>query len=368
MAQVNISNIDINFPRYSYTIEEIVDDFLGKKLDAEVKNFCKQELGIERIYKAYDLSKISNNDTDYVEPNIQLNEMYVSITRGILNSTRRQPQDIGFLITINDNQQYLDPAPAVEVLSRIGLNKDIRTQNFQGMACSSFSEALRNAAGHFALGYEGEVLVLIGSFYTNWFLDRIKQTKLISIKNRKDFNNFIYFLVFSDVTGAAILSHPEKSNRYLAKIKTETISSRKDNTVNGHKKAIVKLSRDKSFRIIFDLDVNSKILRESVGRLSLENISYIKQKFPVDFKKVKFWGLHSAGNIFVEYVRKACSIDKMMCKLTYDVMKETGNTGAASSLQLIKESIQRKVLKSNETGGIIDYGWEGADAFLYEVY
>ena len=368
MTQVNISNININFPRYSYTIEEIVDDFLGKKLDAEVKNFCKQELGIERIYKAYDLSKISSNDTSYVEPNIQLNEMYVSITRGILDSTRIHPHDIGFLITINDNQQYLDPAPAVEVVSRIGLNKDIRTQNFQGMACSSFSEALRNAAGHFALGYEGEVLVLIGSFYTNWFLDRIKQTKRISIKNRKDFNNFIYFLVFSDVASAAILSHPEKSNRYLAKIKTETISSRKDNTVNGHKKALVKLSRDKSFRIIFDLDVNSKILKESMARLSLENISYIKQTFPVDFKKVKFWGLHSAGNIFVERVREACGIDRMRCKLTYDIMRETGNTGAVSSLQLIKESIQRKVLKSTEMGGIIDYGWEGADAFLYEVY
>jgi len=368
MTQVNISNIDINFPPYSYTIDEIVDDFLNKKLETEVKNFCKQELGIDRIYKAYDLSKISNNETDYVEPNIQLNEMYVSITKRILDSTRRHPQDIGFLITINDNQQYLDPAPVVEIVSRLGLNRDIRTQNFQGMACSSFSESLRNTAGHFALGYEGEVLVLIGSFYTNWFLDRIKQTRRISIKNRKDFNNFIYFLVFSDVTGATILSHPAKSNTYLAKIKTETISSRKDNTVDGYKKALVKLSRDKSFRMIFDLDVNSKILKESVGRLSLENISYIKQKFPIDFKKVKFWGLHSAGNIFVEHVRKVCSINKTKCKLTYDIMRETGNTGAVSSLQLIKESIQRKVLKSNEIGGIIDYGWEGADAFLYEVY
>jgi 3-oxoacyl-[acyl-carrier-protein] synthase III len=58
----------------------------------------------------------------------------------------------------------------------------------------------------------------------------------------------------------------------------------------------------------------------------------------------------------------------MRCKLTYEIMKETGNTGAASSIQLIKESIQRKVLRANDVGGIIDYGWEGADAFLYEAH
>jgi 3-oxoacyl-[acyl-carrier-protein] synthase III len=139
MTQVNISNIDINFPRYSYTVEEIVEDLLSEKLDREVKNFCKHELGIERIYISYDLSKISNDDTDYREPDIQLNDMYVSIAKRILDSTKRLAQDIGFLITINDNQQYLDPAPAVEIVSRIGLNKDIRTQNYQGISCSSFS-------------------------------------------------------------------------------------------------------------------------------------------------------------------------------------------------------------------------------------
>jgi len=48
-------------------------------------------------------------------------------------------------------------------------------------------------------------------------------------------------------------------------------------------------------------------------------------------------------------------------------MRKTGNTGTVSSLQLIHESLEKKILKSGEIGGIVDYGWEGADSFLYHV-
>lgn len=368
MPTIDIVNIDVHFPKYSYTVEELVDDLFSDKLDGEVKRFCKQELGIERVYKAYDLSKIKIEDPQYLEPDIQLNDMYVEIASRVLRLSQSETKDVGLLTAINDNQQYLDPSPTVEIVTRLCLNKDIRTQNFQGMACSSFSEAIRNAAGHFALGYRGYALVLVGTYYTSWFLDRIKQINRISIKNRKDFNNFIYFLIFSDVTAAALLSQSGKSNKSLAQINIDTISSRKDTSVNGHKKATIRLSPDKSNRIAFDLDVNSKILRESAARLSYENLSYIKQRFPKDFKNVKFWGLHTAGSVFVDYVRKRCGIEREKSDLTYELMRETGNTGAVSSLQLIKESIKRKVLREGEGGGIVDYGWEGADAFLYRAH
>lgn len=366
MAVVDISHIDINFPSHAYTIEELVDGTLGDKLEEEVKRFSKKQLGIEKVYKAYDLSRIKIDDPAYFVPDILLNDMYVEIAERALRFSKRKPEDIGLLITINDNQQYLDPSPTVEIATRLGLNKDVRTQNFQGMACSSFSEALRNAAGHFALGYKGDVLVLIGTYYTNWFLDRLKQIDRISLNNKKDFNNFIYFLIFSDVTAAAILSQSEKSVN-LAQIDIGTISSRKDTSVNGYKKATIKLSPDNYHRIAFDMDVNSKILKESAAQLSFENISHIKQRFPKDFKDVKFWGFHSAGSVFVDYVRERCGIEKERAKLTYDLMRETGNTGAVSSLQLIKESVERKIVSSGELGGIVDYGWEGADAFLYKV-
>jgi 3-oxoacyl-[acyl-carrier-protein] synthase III len=363
MSAINISQIDINFPRYSYTIEEIVDELLVDKLDEEVKRFCKKELGINRVYKSYDLSKIKFDDAAYLMPDIRLNDMYIESASKILDSSKIKPDEIRLLTTINDNQQYVDPSPTVELVARLGLNKDIRTQNFQGMACSSFSEALLNTAGHFALGGKGKALVLIGTYYTNWFLDRIKQIKHISMKNRRDFNNFIYFVIFSDVVAAAILSQSKAEK--IAQINTRTISSRKDTSIDGYKKATLNLAPDSSFRMVFDMDVNSKILRENVARLSAENVSYIRQRFPDEFNSVKFWGFHTAGKVFVDFVREQCDIKKNKSEMTYELMAETGNTGAVSSLQLINESVKRKILTDGDFGGIIDYGWEGADAFLY---
>lgn len=363
MPAINISNIDINLARYSYTVEEIVDDLLKTKLDEEVKDFCKTKLGISKVYKSYDLSQIKFDDTSYVAPHIDLNDMYVETAKRVLNCFHR-PNDVGLLVTINDNQQYLDPSPTVEVAIKLGLSKDVRTQNLQGMACASFSETLLNAAGYFALGYKGDVLVLIGTYYTSWFLDRIKQIDKISMKNRKDFNNFIYFLIFSDVTASALLSQSDKK---IAQINTEIVCSRKDTDVNGYKKATIKLSPDTSSRVVFDMDVNSKILRERSAQLCLENFLHIKQTFPEDFQNVKFWGFHSAGKVFVDHIREKCGIEKSKSELTYELMRETGNTGAVSSLQLINESVKRKVLDRGELGGIIDYGWEGADAFIYRA-
>ena len=368
MPVIDISNIEVNFSGYSYNVEELVDDLLSDKLDEDVKKFAKKELGIERIFKAYDLSKVKIKDPQYLVPDVRLNDMYVEIAEKILRSSKRKPDDISLLITINDNQQYLDPSPTVEITTRLGLNKDVRTQNLQGMACSSFSEALRNASGHFALGYKGDVLILIGTYYTSWFLDRIKQIDRVSIKNRNDFNNFIYFLIFSDAVSGALVSQSEGSNKCIAQIDIKTISSRKDTSMDGYKKATINLSPNSYHRIAFDMVVNTKILRETAADLSAQNVCYIKQKFPKDFNKVKFWGFHPAGKMFVDYVRERCHITKNHSKLTYELMRETGNTGAVSSMQLMRESIERKILCKGDLGGIVDYGWDGADAFLYKVH
>jgi 3-oxoacyl-[acyl-carrier-protein] synthase III len=363
MSIINISNIDINLAKYSYTIEEIVDDLLKEKLDDEVRNFCKEKLGIKKVYKSYDLSKVKFDDASYLTPDVDLNDMYVQSAKKVLHPSRK-PSDVGLLVTINDNQQYLDPSPTVEVSIKLGLNRDVRTQNFQGMACASLSETLLNTAGYFASEHQNDVLVLIGTYYTSWFLDRIKQVDRISMKNRKDFNNFIYFLIFSDVVAAALLS---PSDGKMAQVDTKFVSSRKDTNVDGYKKATIRLAPHSTFRLVFDMDVNSKILKERAAQLSLENILYLKQTFPDDFENVKAWGLHSAGRVFVDHVRERCGIEMSKSKLTYELMSETGNTGAASSLQLISESVKRKVLGRGELGGIIDYGWEGADAFIYKV-
>jgi len=367
MVIINIDYLDVKFPNFSYTISEIVDDIFKQKLDDDVRNFAKNDIGIDRVYKSYDLRKIDVNGTDYVRPEIRLNDLWVQIAEKALRVSNRKPSDIGLLTILSGNQQYLLPAPTVEMVSRLGLSKNTRTQNFQGLACSSFSEALQSAAGHFALGYDGDVLVLSSQYSTEWYLNIIRLVDRISINNKKDFYSFIYFLIFSDVSGVAILSKSDNEDKSLVKIDTKTIFSRKDTSANSYKKAKVELASDKKHRMTFDFDINPGLLKKSVADLSSENIFHLQKKFPTDFKNVKFWGFHAAGSPFLDFVIEKCGIDKEKAKFTFDVMRETGNTGTVSSLQLIKESLDKKILKKGEIGGIVDYGWEGADSFLYHV-
>lgn len=367
MTTVNISTIDINLARYSYSVNEIIDEIFNGRLDTELQNFVKKELGIEKVYKAFDLKKIDFEDSKFLLPDILLNDMYVHVAQNALDLSRRKPSDIGLLITINDNQQLLDPSPTVEIVSRLNLKKDIRTQNFQGLACSALSEAIRNAAGYFSLGNDKDVLIVIGSYYTSWFLDRIKQISHFSIQNRTEFFNFIYFIMFSDVTAAAILSKENNLNNSVAQVEVDSIFSLKDVERDGYRKATISLAPDNKNRLIFDMKLNSKLLKERVGLLSAENISRLSKNFPNSYRRVKSWGFHTAGLKFVDYVRERCNVKKNDAKLTYDLMRETGNTGAVSSLQFIKESIERQILKNGDVGCIVDYGWEGADTFLYKA-
>jgi len=367
MTLLNISPIEIKFADYSYSIKEIVDEILNDKLEDDVKEFSKTGLNIDRVYKSYDLHNMDLNDTSYTPPDIKLNDLFVKVGENLLKSLNKDPNEIGFLTTISDFHQYQTPSPTVEIVNRLNLNKYVRTQNLQGLACSSFPEALRNAAGHFALDFEGDVLILSGAYYIPWWLDSVKQIDLVSIKNKKDFHDFIYFLILSDVVSAVIISKEDKTHTSIAQIDTNTIFSRKDNTNDGYKTQTITLSPHENYRLTYDMNVNTKLLQENVGNFSWDNISRLKENFPENFEKVKAWGFHTAGAKYVDDVRKKCGIDEESSKLTYDLMRETGNTGSVSSLQFIKESIDRKVLSKNEIGGFVDFGWEGADAFIYKV-
>jgi len=367
MTKLNISPIEIKFADYSYSVKEIVDVILKDKLDEDVKNFSKTGLNIERVYKSYDLNKIDFKNTIYSPPDIKLNDMFVEVAKKLLRRINKDSNEIGFLTTISDYHQYQSPSPTIEIVDRLGMNKYIRTQNLQGLACSSFPEALRNAAGHFALGYEGDVLILSGAYYIPWFLDSFKQIDLVSMKNKKDFHNFIYFLILSDVTSAVLISKENDTDKSIAQIDTNTIFSRKDNSPNGYRNQTIVLSPHETYRLTFDMNVNTKLLQENIGNFSWDNISRLKENFPNYFEKVKAWGFHTAGAKYIDDVRKKCGINEESSKLTYDLLSETGNTGSVSSLQFIKESIERKILNKGEIGGFIDFGWEGADAFIYKM-
>jgi len=365
MVTINISHLDVNFPKYRYTTKEIVDEIFSEKLSDDGRNYVKNRIGIDRVYKSYDLRKINIFDSDYLSPDVLLNDMFVKIAKKALKTSKTKPGDISLLIMFNGNQQYLMPAPTLEIASRLGLSKEVRTQHYQGMACASFSEALFSAAGYFALGRKGKVLLLESQFSTEWYLNMIRQIKKISIKDKKNFSAFVYFAIFSDAVGTAIISNSDKNS--LVKIDTDTIFSKKDTSKDSYKKTNVQLTSDKNHKMVYNLNLNSNLLKQSVGNLSAENVSQIKKKFPIAFKNVKSWEFHTAGLSFVDYVREKCNIDKEKVKLTYKLMKTTGNTGTVSSLQLIKESVQKKVLKKGDIGGIVDYGWEGSDSFIYTV-
>jgi 3-oxoacyl-[acyl-carrier-protein] synthase III len=208
-----------------------------------------------------------------------------------------------------------------------------------------------------------DAFVLIGTHYTPWFLDRIKQIKHISKKDKTNFYNLIYFLIFSDAVASTILSQKKTKNTQI-QIDLKSILTLKD-TKNTEKNATIKMSPDKKHRIIFDMKLQPKKLREEVADLSAQNLKLLRKKMPSEFKKIKIWGLHTAGERFVDYVSEKCQIDKTKIGLSYDLMKKTGNTGAVSSLQFINECINKKALSKNNLGCFIDYGWEGVNIFLF---
>ena len=361
MPVVNLSNIVFTKAKFRYSISELVDDFLKKKLDKEVREYAKNQLGIDYIYKSYDFSKIDFDSSDFVESDVSINDMYYQTAKKSLHGVNSEK--IGLFITINDNQQYLDPSPTVELIPKLSFRKDIRTQNFQGLACSSFSESLLNSAGYFLMNGKKDAIVLIGTHYTSWFLDRIKQIKHISKKDKANFYNLIYFLIFSDATASVILSQKKTKNTQI-QIDSKSIFTLK-NTKNGGKNATIKMSPDKKQRIIFDMKLHPQNLREELANLSAQNLKQLQKKMPIEFKKIKSWGIHTAGSRFVDSILEKCQVDKSKIKLSYDLMKKTGNTGATSSLQFIHECINKKVLLQNNLGCFIDYGWEGTNLFVF---
>lgn len=366
MTKVNISKIATKFAPYSYTVKEIVDDFLPAKIDKEVRDFVVEELGIDRVYKSFDLEKIDWTTKKFQEPSVFLNDLYVELASDMLAGKGYGTDKIDFLITINDFTQYLDPSPTVELVSRLGLSDTIRTQNVQGLACSSFSEAVLNSAGNFLLNKnDRNALVLIGSQYSPWFLDSIKLGGNISRYNRRAFHNLVYFLIFSDVVAGCLVTSDDSN--VLVEIEHETIVSRKDSSPDGYKKAILKLAGSDKDRVLFDMMLDPVSLKNTVGKLCKHNIKHLSEKFPGEFQKVKAFGFHTAGARFIDHVISECEIDRNKSKLSYSLMKNTGNTGAASSLQFIEQAIKRNVLSKGDLGCYVDYGWEGADSFLFKI-
>jgi 3-oxoacyl-[acyl-carrier-protein] synthase III len=195
-------------------------------------------------------------------------------------------------------------------------------------------------------------------------LERIEK-----INDRKDrgFLDMMYFLMFSDTAASTYVSKKRPSTKYSIEVNFNMMSTRKDTALDAYKKATVKHAGEKGpFPI--DLEVDSRRLRESCAKLSSENVGALREKYPYQYNMAKVANIHTAGNSFMKSVSKRCNLDSEKTELSYRVLNECGNTGAASSLQLMKESVERKILSKGDYGLMVDYGWEGADAFIYRLH
>ena len=352
-----LSGISVAKAPFRYSISEIVDDILRDKIDRETREYAKNRLGIEYVYKSYDLSRVDFGSDRYVEPHIEMDGLYRQAAGASLDGMDRS--DIGMLITVNDNPQYLDPAPTAGLVPQLSLRHDIRAQNLQGLACSALPESLLNSAGHFAMGGKGDVLLIMGSGYTEWFLDRIKQIKHVTRKSRDDFYNMIYFLIFSDAAASAIISS-EPDGAQVRIDPHDVVVSRSARPAPA---ATLKISPDSRHRMIFDMRLDPRGLRDDVVRLAARSLTRLQGSHP---EGMKIFGIHTAGRKFVDSVAEGCELDPSKIRMSYDIMSSTGNMGALSSIQFVDECIRRDAMSKGDMGCFIDYGWEGAGAFAFE--
>ena len=352
-----LSGISVVRAPFRYSISEIVDDMLRDKMDREAREYAKSRLGIEYVYKSYDLSRVDFGSDRYVEPHVTMDELYRQTAGVSMGGMDRS--GIGMLITVNDNPQYLDPAPAAGLVPQLSLRHDIRAQNLQGLACSALPESLLNSAGHFAMGGQGDVLLIMGSGYTEWFLDRIKQIKHITRKSRGDFYNMIYFLIFSDAAASAIIS-PEPDGAQVRIDPHHVVVTRGARPVPA---ATLKMSPDSRCRVIFDMSLDPRGLRDDIVSLAARSLTRLQGVLP---EEIETFGIHTAGKKFVDSVAEGCSMDPSKIRMSRDIMRSTGNMGALSSIQFVDECIRRDAISRGNMGCFIDYGWEGAGAFAFE--
>ena len=352
-----LSGISVVRAPFRYSISEIVDDMLRDKMDRETREYAKSRLGIEYVYKSYDLSRVDFGSDRYVEPHVAMDGLYRQAAGASLGGVDRS--GIGMLVTVNDNPQYLDPAPTAGLVPQLSLRHDTRAQNLQGLACSALPESLLNSAGHFAMGGRGDVLLIMGSGYTEWFLDRIKQIKHVTRKSRGDFYSMIYFLIFSDAAASAIISSEPDGAQVRIDPRNVVVSR----SARPAPAATLKMSPDSRHRMIFDMNLDPRGLRDDIVRLAAGSLMRLQRALPGG---IEIFGIHTAGRKFVDSVAEGCNLDPSKIRMTYDIMSSTGNMGALSSIQFVDECIRRDAMSKGDMGCFIDYGWEGAGAFAFE--
>jgi 3-oxoacyl-[acyl-carrier-protein] synthase III len=364
---LSILAIATKFPTFKYSIKELTE-LLSSRMTEEARDFFVNSLGISTVYHSIDYNRVAVSDEQYVTPHINLSDLYVDAAKECLDKSMVSAKQVSKVIVVNDNLQALDPSVTNELMCRLSLPSLTVDFNLQGHACSSLTRAIHIANSQ---PDEGYTLVLIGNYYSPWFFDMTKQIEKVHAPNeinsikkrRKDFNTCNYFLQFSDNATALLISHMEDGPLNMIK---DSMTTRTGVEPDDYKIADLRIIPNERYRVIFDMDVNTKHLRQRIKQLSKEAKMGVLNKSGIAEYDIKLWNLHTGGKVYVDEVREECGISYEKCKLTYYTMNEFGNTGASSSSILMMKTLESKALKHGEFAGVLDFGWgPKADAFLY---
>jgi len=364
---LSILSITTKFPPFKYSIKELAD-FLSNRMTEAAKDFFVNSLGISTVYHSIDYNRVGMSDKQYVKPHVNLSDLYVDVAKECLHKSKVSQKRVGKLIVVNDNLQMLDPSVTNELICRLSLPSITLDFNLQGHACSSLTRALHIAN---IQSEEDYALVLIGNYYSPWFFDMTKQIEKVYapneinsiMKRRKDFNVCNYFLQFSDNATALLISHKEDTP---LKVIMDSITSRTGIEADDYRIAGLNIIPSDRDRVIFDMEVNTKHLKQRIKQLIKEAKIEALKKSGITENDILLWNLHTGGKVYLDEVREECNISYEKCKLAYDIMNEFGNTGASSSAILMMKTLESKVLKHGKFAGVLDFGWgPKADAFLY---
>ena len=360
---VVIGNINFEYGKFKYGIGEILK-FFNKKIDPDVSDYCKNKLGIETVYKNYDLSKIDFSKSGYVEPDVSITDLQDESIKKTLRDYRKDTRNIGYVITMGDNPKNKVPSPDFGVVSKFLKNdEDIKSNNLQGQACAALSSSLFISDLYLNSNPEKVSLISLTNNYTPIYFTMIKGKKKIHMKNKQDFTDFVYGIIFSDVAASATVeSVNSKDTRKRIHLDNSMMFSKNDS--ESGKYVLRDSPGPEKFKMITDTDyMKIKI----PGELCANVVSRLEKNYPEEFSESKHFNFHTAGKSYVNQALRSTGIDKEKAKLTFEKMKKTGNTGVISSLQLLDATMNDKDTRKGDWSGFGDYGWGKAIGFLYQI-
>lgn len=360
-GKIKLSGVNVTLARNKYSLSKVFEIF-ESKIDKRVSEYLIDKLGVDRVFKAYDLEHLDK------QPQTLL-EMYTESGKCTLNSIGRGAPSLGMIITVNDSSDDMVPSPATRLVSSLHESMYTRTQNLQGMACSASTEAMLSAAANASFSEDRKgALIAIGSYYTNLFVSNISSMKKITIDDRNAVNLLAYFSMFSDAVVSAYASPvgADTGGDYSVVFDLDSIRAFRDNRPEASENYYVKLT-SRPEGVSFPMFVDSKDLMESRAGMVKMGVSDLMENRKEDFRNIVAVAEHTAGKRFMRRVEEVAKIQPSLTVASHEMLARTGNTGPASILQVIDYMYDKKFMNKGDVGMTADFGWDSAAVGLFEI-